>query len=132
MTFAAEHMDAPGADLIFHVWSSTSRVTPYTRKAKDLLDDSDVREDMSEPLRLAMEIRDAESCEDFKKLLPKMEQRADERSLSRLKELNRTTGCGDDRKQDCYPCLRDGPLLKNAILQVGMRKAPRFGRRRWR
>jgi serine/threonine-protein kinase len=132
LAFAADHMHAPGADLIFHVWASTSRITPYTEKAKVLLEDRDVRKNMSEPLRLAMELREAETCEEYKELLPRVERSADERSLFRLKELSRTQGCGEDKKQDCYPCLRDGPALKNTIAQVGMRKAPRFGRRRWR
>ncbi len=133
LEFAAEHMGEPGADLIFHVWATTSRITPYTQKAKDLLEDADVRKHMSTPLRLAMQLRDAAfSCDDAKKLLPQILTEADDRTLMRLKEMSKTDGCGADKKDDCYPCLRDSSLLKDAITQVQMRGQPRFGRRRWR
>jgi len=132
LEFAGEHMGAPGADLIFHVWSTTSRVTPYTQKAKDLLGVEDVRKVMSEPLRIAMELRDAKTCEDFKALLPRALTQADQRSLGPLKDLLKTEGCGGGLDEDCFPCLRDGPLLKDVITQAGMRRPPQFGRRRWR
>jgi hypothetical protein len=132
LEFAAEHMGEPGADLIFHVWASTSRVTFYTQKAKELLDETRVEEHMSTPLGLAMQLRNAPGCVEVKELLPQIQVRAYERTLMRLKELSKTDGCGDDRKEDCYPCLRDSSLLKDAITQVQMRNAPRFSRRRWR
>jgi len=132
LKFAAEHMGAPGADLIFHVWASTSRVTPHTQKAKEFLDDPGVRKNMSTALRLAMELRNAPGCVEVEAMLPEILTHADDRSLMRLKDLNKTDGCGDDGKQDCYPCLRDSSLLQDAITQVQMRGAPRFGRRRWR
>jgi hypothetical protein len=51
----------------------------------------------------------------------------DERSLARLMELTKTVGCGDDKKRDCYACLRDSSSLKEAIAAVQTRHAPRFG-----
>jgi hypothetical protein len=79
-----------------------------------------------------MELRDAKTCEDFKELLPRALTQADQRSLGPLKDLLKTEGCGGGLDQDCFPCLRDGPLLKDVITQVQMRHAPQFGRRRWR
>jgi hypothetical protein len=130
--FAAEHMGRYGADLLFHIWFSTSRMTAATQRAKELLDSGDMQEHVSEPLRIALELREAKSCEDFKELLPKAHQAADERSLGPLKDLAKTRGCGPEKKDDCWPCLRDSALLKETLEQAQMRKAPLFRSRRWR
>jgi serine/threonine-protein kinase len=133
LEFAADHMGAIGADLLFSVWSSTSLRTPYTVRAKELLDTDLVQDHMSPALRVAMDLRAAKTCEDFKKILPRADKYGDERSVSPLKDLLSERGCGGDTKQDCFPCLRGGPLLKEAITNVAMRKAPRLGSgRRWR
>jgi hypothetical protein len=87
---------------------------------------------MSLALRVAMDLRRALTCEDFKKLLPAAEKHADRRALLPLKDLTKTEGCGGDKRQDCFPCLRDSPFLKETIQQVQMRAAPTYGRRRWR
>jgi hypothetical protein len=127
LQFAGVQLGATGADLIFHVWSATSRATPYTQMAKNLLDDDRVRQNMSEALRLAIDLRQARDCDDLKELVPRVAASGDERSLTRLIELTKTVGCGAGQKQDCYVCLRDGSSLKEAILRVQTRRAPRFG-----
>lgn len=133
LNFAAEHLGSQGADLIFHAWASTSRVTITTQTAKELLDSPKVRDSMSDALRLAIAVREAKTCEDFKKLLPELETKGDDRSYRTLRELTRDDGCGEDKRSDCYPCLRGDSKLKDAIVQVQMRKAPRFELpRRWR
>jgi hypothetical protein len=133
LEFAAKHMGERGADLLFHVWASTSRESPHTSLAGKLLQSSDVARHLSEPLRLALELRAAESCEAIRALLPRARSTADERSLIRLKKLATKTGCGESGKEDCYPCLRGDDLLEQTLVQVQMRNAPRFEvPRRWR
>ena|GEM_PF-3728537 len=56
-------------------------------------------------------------------------QFADERSLKPLKDLNDQTGCGANKRSDCYPCLRGSSKLEAAINQAQMNKAPRYGGR---
>jgi hypothetical protein len=132
LEFAADKLGAEGADLLFHVWSTTSRKTAATEMAKRLLGSSKVREHMSEPLRIAMDLREAQTCDDFAKLMPRAEKVADFRSVPRLKELTKTRGCGTDNAEDCFPCLRGDSKLDDTITQAQMRHAPMFGRRRWR
>ncbi len=132
LEFAAERLGSHGADLLFHVWSSTSRKTRATQRARELLDAAVVQQNMSEPLRIAMSLRKVESCADYRELLPLAERAGDRRSLLPLQQLVKTDGCGENGKQDCYPCLRGDAQLKAAITQVEMRSAPRFTTRRWR
>lgn len=133
LSFAAQQLGSQGADLLFHAWSSTSRVTRTTQQAKELLESRDVRQSMSPALRIAMALREAETCEEIRKLLPEVEAKGDERSLRPLKDLAQTSGCGDDGKADCYPCLREDSKLQDALAQARMRNAPRFQTpRRWR
>jgi hypothetical protein len=41
-----------------------------------------------------------------------------------INRLARRTGCGANKRQDCYPCLRDGDLLKKAFNAVRVRREP--------
>jgi serine/threonine-protein kinase len=132
LKFAADRLGADGADLLFNVWSSTSLRTPATVRAKELLDTRSVRKSMTPALRFALELRDAKSCEDFAKLLPKVRDEGDERSFAPLRPLLKADGCGASGKDDCYPCLRHGSLLKDAVTQAQMRNAPRYATKRWR
>ncbi len=130
LEFVAEHLGSHGADLLFHVWSSTSRKTTATQLAKELLDSGDVQDEMSEGLKLALELREAKSCEERKKLMPRLEQSGDERSMVPMREMAKTNGCGPRKKDDCFPCLREDDAFKNALTQVAMRNAPRYEWRR--
>ncbi|MGC4069177.1 MAG: hypothetical protein QM784_31920 [Polyangiaceae bacterium] len=42
-------------------------------------------------------------------------------TLTYLKELESTSGCGIDGQQDCYSCLRKDARLQEAIEQVRAR-----------
>jgi hypothetical protein len=129
LKFAAEHLGSHGADLLFHVWSSTSQKTPATEKAKELLDDGDVKDNMSQALELALLIRQSDSCEDRKALMGRLEKFGDERVMVPMREMAKTRGCGPAKKNDCFPCLRKDSAFKDALTQVAMRNAPRY---KWR
>ena len=132
LLFAADHMGPKGSDLLFDVWASTSLKTDATTKAWDLLTRADQESRMSEALKLALEVREATSCEDYEKLLPRMAQQGDERSYRVLRSLIKDTGCGPNRKDDCFPCLREDALLDEALTQTQMRNGPHYDTRRWR
>ena len=133
LSFAADHLGSVGADLLFHVWASTSRITPSTRRAWELLQTNAVQSHLSEALELTLALRSAKTCEAIKSLMPRIEAAGDERCLIRMRELSKDTGCGPNKKADCYPCLRTDSQFEDALVQVQMRNAPRFNaRRRWR
>ncbi|MDX2055408.1 MAG: protein kinase [Polyangiaceae bacterium] len=131
LNFAAKRLKSDGADLLFNTYAATSLVTEATRQAKELLFSAEVKQHWSEALSIALALRAAESCEDSLKLLDRAVQFADERSLKPLKDLKNETGCGANKRADCYPCLRGSNKLEAAINQAQMNKAPRYGDDRW-
>jgi len=131
LNFAASKLKSAGADLLFNTYAATSLVTEATRQAKLLLFSADVKQHWSEALNVALALRAADSCEGSKKLLDQAIQYADERSLKPLKDLASETGCGANKRSDCYPCLRDTEKLGAAITQAQMNKAPRYEEGRW-
>jgi serine/threonine-protein kinase len=126
LELAAKRMGKAGADLLFDVWVSTPGKTPATRAAREWLDSDATRKGASPALQLALEIREAKTCNGLAELLPRMTKDGDERSLNTLKRLQTTSGCGFLGFEDCYPCLRQGTALDDAIAAVTGRAAPKF------
>jgi hypothetical protein len=126
LRFAATELGAEGADLLFDVWASTSQKTQATVEAKTLLDGPDVRKHASAALSVALALRETKSCSELKALLPAAIESGDERALRPLQKLVAARGCGFLGLGDCYPCLRQGTLLGDAIDAVQIRNAPRF------
>jgi serine/threonine protein kinase len=126
LELAAKRLGSAGADLLFDVWISTNAKTPATRAAREWLDSASVRQHASPALQLALQIREAKGCAALQELLPKLTQSGDERSLKSLRRLQTNTGCGFLDLEDCYPCLRKGSALDDAVTAVSGRKAPEF------
>jgi hypothetical protein len=115
------------ADLLYEVWTGTAERSGATELAQALLLGKDVRPRASPALAVALDLREAESCEESKKLLARAAETGDKRSFAPLSRLMRRTGCGPGKKQDCYPCLRDqDELLKKAMQAVKFRREPDF------
>ena len=127
LELAAKRLGSGGADLLFDVWRSTQGKTPSTRAAREWLDSESVRAQASPALKLALEVREAKGCAAFSELLPSMQKDGDERSLALLRRLQSTNGCGFLGLEDCYPCLRQGTALADAVAAVAARPSPRFG-----
>jgi len=117
------------ADLLYEVWTGTAERSDATELARTLLLGRDVRPKASPALSVALELREAESCEDSAKLLARATELGDKRSLAPVTRLFRKTGCGPGKRQDCYPCLREGDALKNALVAVKKRREPELGSR---
>jgi eukaryotic-like serine/threonine-protein kinase len=126
LELAAKRLGAGGADLLFDVWFSTVGKTPATRAAKQWLDSNEVREHASPALLAALGVRETKTCSAIAELLPRVTQDGDDRSLATLKRLQGTSGCGFLSLEDCYPCLRKGTALSDAITAVSARPAPKF------
>jgi hypothetical protein len=113
-----------GADLLYEVWTGTVERSGNTELARALLLGRDVRAKASPALLVAIELRETETCEGHQKLLPRATEVGDKRSFGPLSRLLRRTGCGPGKKSDCYPCLRSGDALKNALEAVKLRREP--------
>ncbi len=112
------------ADLLYDVWTSSADRSSATSLAQLLVYSKDVLPKASQALRVALELRDAETCEQNRALLPRAIEFGDRRSLHLLAFLQRNYGCGPKRKDDCNACLRHGSELEKAIRAVRGRAAP--------
>jgi hypothetical protein len=112
------------ADLLFEIWTATPNRSAPAELSRALLFSRDVRAKASAGLSVALELRLAEACAANRELLPKAEQMGDVRALSPLNKLTQKQGCGPNKKQDCFACLRADDQLDTAIKAVKGRRAP--------
>ncbi len=121
-------LEAPiGADLLYEVWTRTPVRSDGTDLARALVYSTDVRPKASPALSVALELRVAESCEQYQAILPKALKDGDRRSAHLLLKLNGKRGCGPTKRDDCYACLRKpSDELKATINAVKSRRAPDF------
>jgi hypothetical protein len=118
------------ADILYELWTGTVEKTETTELARTLLFSRDVRPKASPALAVALDLRAAERCEEAKAILPRAVQEADRRALHLIIKLQRKYGCGPNKRQDCYPCLRKGDDLESAIKAVKERPEPKTLSRR--
>jgi len=133
---AASHLGAPGADLLYEVWVNTKAKNTRTQLAKQLVYSEAVRAKASPALSVLLQLRsamqaaeDAElpteaSCAEIRRLLPTVTLHGDQRALRVLTPLTRRNGCGARQAEDCYPCLRAGSELTDAIAAARTRSSP--------
>ena len=129
LAFAAEGLGAWGLDLLYDVWSEARRdpkAAAPAQKLKELLDRPQNRARAAAPLRVALELQDAKGCNQYRDLLTRAAEHADERSLPVLRKLSARRGCGFLGFSDCYRCLRSGSALAAATRNAEARRAPSF------
>jgi hypothetical protein len=112
-----------GPDLLYEV-ASSSRKNETTALADDLLYAKDVRPKASLELAPLLDLRKAEKCEDVAKALADVKRDADRRAFVPLLRYQNKRGCGEKKNEDCWPCLRDGDLLKDSLTAVQKRPPP--------
>lgn len=113
-----------GPDVLYAVWEKAPGGSRAANLALQLLQAKDQRAKASPALLAALELRAARSCEDYLRVLPTVKRDGDQRCSSALRALKHTDGCGNDGQQDCYPCLRDGAQLDDALQAIERRPAP--------
>jgi eukaryotic-like serine/threonine-protein kinase len=125
-------LGAGGADLLYDVYDS-NRTTNATlsKQAKVLLDSDAVQASQSPALKVALELPRAktEGCTAVKKLLPRVLESGDGRSVPLLTRLGERRGCGFLGLRDCFACLRaaNGKELAAALKASAERPSPKFG-----
>ena len=116
-----------GTDLLYEVWTATQVRTDTTELARSLLYSADLRSKASPALAAALDLRVAESCEQYQAILPKALTDGDRRAVHLLTKLNGKRGCGAKKTEDCYACLRGkGDELTATINAVKSRRPPSF------
>jgi hypothetical protein len=117
-----------GPDLLYEVWTSTPKRTDSTTLAEALLRHPTVHARASKALLAAIDLRSATDCSAAQAALPRVVEQGDRRSLAPLARLMNRRGCGPNKKQDCWPCLRadKGKAIADAINTVRKRAEPKY------
>jgi eukaryotic-like serine/threonine-protein kinase len=128
----ASALGAGGADFLYDVYDSNRTANAaLSKQAKALLDSEAVVAQQSPALKVALELPKAKTdgCTAVKKLLPKIQENGDTRSVPTLTRLNDRRGCGFLGLRDCFACLRTekGKDLAAALKAAGERPAPKAG-----
>jgi serine/threonine-protein kinase len=93
LELAAKHLGSSGADMLYHAWVETKDVTPTTQTARKLLQTETVRSHASPALEFLLTLREAMSCDDYRRLLPRAAVTADSRAVTLLARLLNKNDC---------------------------------------
>ncbi len=115
-----------GADLLYEVWTATASRTTATDLARALTFSKEVRAKASPALAVALDLRDADTCEKSRDLIERASNDGDRRAFHLLGKLTRKYGCGPNKRADCYACLRGSTDLDAAMKAVKARREPRL------
>jgi tRNA A-37 threonylcarbamoyl transferase component Bud32 len=132
LRLAAHQLGEQGVDLLWDVWVATKKspeLASITRRVRQFLDDTSVREHATRELALVFDLERAEKrhrCTDAKTVLPKAGEYGDARLLPILDRFKSTRGCGFVDLADCWGCLRGTTDLARAREAAEKRPAPSF------
>ncbi len=115
-----------GADLVYEVWAASTSRTTATELARALSYGKELRAKASPALTVALDLRDADSCEKSHDLIERATSDGDRRAYHLLAKLTRKYGCGPNKRADCYACLRSSTDLDAAMKAVKARREPRL------
>jgi hypothetical protein len=115
-----------GPDVLYGVWEKAPGGSRAASLAQQLLHSEDQRAKATPALVTALDLRSATSCEDYLRVLPAVQRDGDQRCSATLRALKHRDGCGDDGKQDCFACLRDGTQLEDALTSIEKRPPPQL------
>jgi eukaryotic-like serine/threonine-protein kinase len=127
LKLCAGGLGSSGIDLLYDLSTSSERADrAVTERAKKLLDEDAVRARASPALAVVLDLKHARGCSAYKKILPDAASNADARSLTTLRRLTASRGCGFLGLGDCFSCLRGDPALSDAIHRAEAHPAPEF------
>lgn len=121
----ARHSSSLGPDLLYQVIRQNRYNDVVAEFAQMLLSSEDVYARASNALKVAIAAWDTRECSDARKLLNRALQFADNRAVRPLAKFTQTSGCGEDKTEDCYTCLREDRLLVDALRAAQSRQPPR-------
>ncbi len=114
-------MSERGADILYDLTATPGVRGEIKQRAEQFFASKRYSQPASPALRVLIALRDADSCASRASLLETVTRDADARVLPLLAELRKTTGCGASRREDCYPCLRQGGALERAYSAIKQR-----------
>ncbi len=115
-----QQMGEYGVDTLIDLADRTT-MEPYRGRLSQSLTKETVRRIASPDGQMALDLRNASSCEGKRALLGKAGKQGGRRTLEMLLRLQTPSGCGPGGQTDCWPCLRRGNPLQAAINDIRQR-----------
>lgn len=110
-----------GPDQLWSVITRNTSKEESQKFAEELLATKEVRANAKPALTVAFDLRKVTDCEEAKKLVEQVKLVGDRRSIMPLARLQEKRGCGKRELEDCWKCLREGDLLRDAIAEARKR-----------
>jgi serine/threonine-protein kinase len=117
-------MGTRGADILYDLAYTPGVRAAVKGEAAEIVDSEAFAATAAPALVVAIELRRARTCAEYRSLLERARHVGDARALEFLRPLTRTTGCGPGKKRDCYPCLRSDRELSETVETIEKRVAP--------
>ena len=99
-------------EALYDLAYGTGATGPAATRAQRSLTKKETRDAAAPATQVAIDLRNARTCDQKHAALPHAEESGDERALALLTPMTGTRGCGFANARDCNPCLRDGSLTK--------------------
>lgn len=126
LAIVAKMPGSAGGDLLYDVWFRTRKTSPVAQLAEELMFSEDVRAKASPALSVVLDLRIEKDCAKVQEIVSHAEEHGDMRCLIPLGRLVPKVGCGENKRQDCYPCLGNRASVRDAITAVRRRPMPMF------
>ena len=110
-----------GVDILYDLATTPGVRRDVKKAASGALYTMAAQNAASPALKVLFALEHAGTCQEKLALLPRAESDADARSLPLLTSMRSSVGCGKKRRNDCYPCMRGGLQLENAVAAVRKR-----------
>lgn len=111
-------MGAAGVGIIYDLARTEGISARIRSTAEAALKDEEVRSTASPSLKLVLDLETAESCEELRSLVERAALVGDKRAIPKLQTFTERHGCGPEKSDDCYPCLRENSALVDAISTI--------------
>ncbi len=130
LDFALEVLGAHGADLIYDVYLDNlgkPGMTPVVARAMRLVNGKEILEHATPALKVALRLKEAKVCAEYREIIPDAARHADDRSVQKLRALTTRRGCGTFGNKDCFVCLRSEDVpLDEAVQRAETHPSPTF------
>ncbi len=123
---ALARLDPPrGPELLYRI-ATTPSYPDHTRDlAWHALSASDIRKKTPPALRVLVDLKKAETCDEKSAVIPDAQSHGDRRAVALLQALLKPKlGCGPKGKADCHACLRGSSQVNAAIIAAYRRLPP--------
>lgn len=124
LTAMAQNNSWQGPDLIHAALESNRSQKDIADFALALLLTDHSYKYASPALTVIIDAETLTQCEDIRQLIDRAREDGDRRAVRHLAKFTKTTGCGPNETDDCYPCLRQDRALTDALRACRGRMPP--------